>query len=76
MLKPGGVFIYSTCTINHAENEENAVWLEEYLGLRRESIDKFLPEALHNKMTEQGMLQMLPGVQKSDGFFVARFRKA
>lgn len=76
MLKPGGVFIYSTCTINHAENEENAAWLEEHLGLRRDSIDKFLPAALRNRMTEQGMLQMLPGVQKTDGFFVARFIKA
>ncbi|MCC8020224.1 MAG: rRNA cytosine-C5-methylase [Rikenellaceae bacterium] len=25
-LKPGGVLIYSTCTFNRTENEENAVW--------------------------------------------------
>lgn len=75
MLKPGGAFIYSTCTINHAENEENVMWLEEHLGLRRDSLNKFLPETLKNKMTEQGMLQMLPGIQESDGFFVARLLK-
>lgn len=75
LLKPGGVMIYSTCTINHAENEENVQWMEENLGLVKESLDGYLPEELCNKMTAQGMLQMLPGIQKSDGFFVARLRK-
>jgi 16S rRNA (cytosine967-C5)-methyltransferase len=75
MLKPGGTFIYSTCTINRAENEENVQWLENELGLVRESLNPYLPESLCNRMTETGMLQMLPGIQKSDGFFVARLRK-
>lgn len=75
LLKPGGVMIFSTCTVNHAENEENVQWMEENLGLMRESLDGYLPEELCNKMTSQGMLQMLPGIQKSDGFFVARLRR-
>lgn len=75
MLRKGGVFLYSTCTICEKENEENVIWLEEHCGLRRESLDSFLPECLRNKMTAEGMLQMLPGIHKSDGFFVARFRK-
>lgn len=75
MLKPGGTLIYSTCTINHGENEENVYWLEEHLGLKRDSLDDYIPESLKNKMTAEGMLQMLPGVQKSDGFFVARLIK-
>ena len=75
LLKPGGVMIFSTCTVNHAENEENVQWMEENLGLMRESLDGYLPEELRNKMTGRGMLQMLPGIQKSDGFFVARLRK-
>lgn len=75
MLKPGGILIYSTCTINREENEENVRWMEEYLGLKRESLDDCLPQKLQNKMTAEGMLQMLPGVQKSDGFFVARMKK-
>ena len=54
---------------------ENVMWLEEHCGLKRESLDAFLPEELQNKMTAQGMIQMLPGIHKSDGFFVARFRK-
>ena len=75
MLKPGGTFIYSTCTINKKENEENVLWLQEKLGLKLSSLDEYIPESLHNKMTAEGMLQMLPGVQKSDGFFVARLIK-
>ncbi|MCH5252733.1 MAG: 16S rRNA (cytosine(967)-C(5))-methyltransferase RsmB [Lachnospiraceae bacterium] len=75
MLKRGGVFLYSTCTINRKENEENVVWLEEHCDLKRSSLDEFLPETLKNKMTKEGMLQMLPGLQKSDGFFVARLIK-
>lgn len=75
LLKPGGVMIYSTCTIHHAENEENVMWMEENLGLERESLDEYLPEILRNRMTAQGMLQMVPGIQQSDGFFVARLKK-
>ncbi len=75
LLKPGGVMIYSTCTIHHAENEENVMWMEEKLGLERESLDEYLPEILRNRMTAQGMLQMIPGIQQSDGFFVARLKK-
>lgn len=75
MLRPGGVLIYSTCTINKEENEENVSFLENSCQLIKESLDAYLPEVLHNKMTAEGMLQMLPGIHKSDGFFVARFRK-
>lgn len=75
MLKPGGVFIYSTCTINRAENEDNVQWLESRFGFVRESLDSYLPEELCSRMTAGGMLQMLPGIQESDGFFVARLRK-
>lgn len=75
LVRPGGVLIYSTCTINHEENEQNVQWLVEQTGLQPESLDPYLPESLQNKMTAKGMLQMLPGLQDSDGFFVARLVK-
>lgn len=75
MLKPGGILIYSTCTVNPAENEENARWIEEHFPLDPVSLDECLPEELKNKMTANGMLQILPGIQEGDGFFVAKFRK-
>ena len=74
-LKPGGTLIYSTCTVSPQENEENVAYLEEHFPLKRESLDEYLPESLQNKMTKEGMLQILPGVNGSDGFFVARLVK-
>jgi len=31
-LKPGGILIYSTCTFNEEENEDNVQWIEDCLG--------------------------------------------
>lgn len=75
MLRPGGTFVYSTCTINPQENEEMAEWIVNHLPLLPVSLDAYLPEKLQNKMTCRGMLQILPGIQKGDGFFVAKFVK-
>ncbi len=72
-VKPGGVLVYSTCTVNARENEEIAAWIAENLPFEPVSLDEYLPKALQNGMTKRGMLQILPGIQKSDGFFVAKF---
>jgi len=32
-VKPGGILIYSTCTVNRMENEENAKWLKDNYNL-------------------------------------------
>ena len=31
-LKPGGLLVYSTCTLNTLEDEENVAWIAEELG--------------------------------------------
>lgn len=33
-LKPGGFLIYSTCTFNTSENEDNVLWMEKEFGLK------------------------------------------
>ena len=75
LLQPGGTLVYSTCTINPGENEEMAEWLVANFPLQKESLDPYLPPVLHSEATVKGTLQLLPGVHRSDGFFIARFRK-
>ena len=75
-VKSRGVLIFSTCTIAKEENEENMMWfLNNHPAFRLESLDPYLPEELHCKTTALGYLQLLPGVHKTDGFFIARFRR-
>jgi 16S rRNA (cytosine967-C5)-methyltransferase len=74
-LKPGGVLIYSTCTINSDENEDNVRFITDSLKLQPESIDTYLPEKLQCETSKQGYLQLLPNKSGVDGFFISRFRK-
>lgn len=74
-LKPGGVLIYSTCTINPEENEENVRFITDTLKLKPESLDTYLPEKLQCETSKQGYLQLLPNKTGVDGFFISRFRK-
>ena len=73
-LKRGGVLIYSTCTINRAENEDNAAWIEKELGLQPEDLAAYLPDNIPG--IQNNMIQLLPHVHGTDGFFISRFRKA
>lgn len=74
-VKPGGVVMYSTCTVHRAENEEQAAWMCREFPLVPESLNPCLPEALRCEKAERGMLQLVPGVHDCDGFFLARFRR-
>ncbi len=74
-VKPGGVMIYSTCTIGADENQMNVKWFLENYPFRLESIDSYLSEELHSKTTKGGYLQLLPGIHQSDGFFLARLKR-
>ena len=56
-VKENGTVIYSTCTIDRAENEENAAWIE-----------REFPE-----LSLVAMKQMLPGEAGNDGFFISKF---
>ena len=74
-VKPDGTLIFSTCTIAREENEENVLWFLKNYPFRLESLDPYIPEELHCKSTKLGYLQLLPGIHKTDGFFIARFRR-
>lgn len=74
-VKPGGTLLYSTCTIHKAENEDMVSYITEKYPFKMESLNEYLPRELWSETTQKGFLQLLPGVQESDGFFMARFKR-
>lgn len=72
-LKEGGVLIYSTCTINRGENEEIAAFIEKELGFTADPLAPHLPAGIPG--IDGHMLQLLPHIHGTDGFFLARFIK-
>ncbi|WP_198555830.1 16S rRNA (cytosine(1407)-C(5))-methyltransferase RsmF [Rahnella sp. AA] len=75
-LKPGGVLVYSTCTLNAQENQQVCQWLlDTYASaVETESLEDLFDGA-HKAVTQEGYLHVFPQVYDSEGFFVARFRK-
>ena len=72
-VKPGGTLVYSTCTVNPAENMDNVHWfMEQYPEFTLDDIRGKLCPELRDSVMENGCIQLLPGVHKSDGFFIAR----
>lgn len=74
LVKKGGTLIYSTCTTNKEENEENYQWLLENFSLKPVSLSGLLPSQIVGNTAEQGYVQLLPGIHKADGFFISRFQ--
>ena len=78
-LKPGGVLVYSTCTLNKKENEEVLEWALENLELKLLDINLDLREKLQrfndgvNKEISKA-IRILPS-KNMEGFFIAKFKK-
>ena len=71
-LKKDGILIYSTCTYNREENEENVSWMETELGaeLLRLNTDAF-PEIT---VSDKGY-RFFPHKTRGEGFFLSVLRK-
>lgn len=74
-VKPGGYLLYSTCTINPTENDDNFRWIQENYPFRSVDIRPWLPEALRTESAAGGSLQLLPGVHDSDGFYLTALQR-
>lgn len=69
-VKPGGRLIFSTCTVNKTENDENVKWIEENLPFKLKSLEGIIPKELGGK---DGFVQIFPGQYGMDGFFISSF---
>lgn len=71
-VRPGGVLLYSTCTLVRRENEGV---VEKFLKENPEFYTE--PLALPGEFGENttGMLTLVPGEQDTDGFFICRLRR-
>ncbi len=71
-VKPGGVLMYSTCTVLRRENEEVVkAFLEQNPDFSPEPLS--LPPVFPKN--ETGMLTLVPGEYDTDGFFICRLRR-
>lgn len=81
LVRPGGVLVYSTCTIEKDENEQQVSrFLQDHPEFE---LDRNWPEAILDQLKEAGVIdgqfngqaQLLPQHFDSDGFFIARMVK-
>lgn len=75
-LAPGGVMVYSTCTLNAQENQQVVHQLLATYGdaVSVEPLGDLFPQA-QLALTPEGFLHVFPQIYDSEGFFVARLRK-
>ena len=77
-LVPGGLFIYSTCTFNTKENEENVQWMVDELGAMPLSVDTDPEWNITGSLLsgfDVPVYRFIPGLTQGEGLFMAVMRK-
>ena len=72
-VRAGGILVYSTCTLNPAENEEQ---IKKFLKRNPKFTLVNAKEILPSDFVVEGMFKTLPFKHDMDGAFAAKMRKA
>ena len=83
-LRPGGILVYSTCTFNAHENEENIAWIlkhydAELIEIPVEKEWNITSSLIGNPLNDGRkfpVYRFIPGLTKGEGLFMAIIRKA
>lgn len=69
-VKKDGILVYSTCTLNKAENQDNvSKFLEENKDFT------YVDFEVNNIKSQNGYYTFMPHINETDGFFVAKFKR-
>lgn len=76
-LKPGGLLIYSTCTFNREENEDNVRWIADELGAEILPVEVKEEWGITGNLTgtDFPVYRFLPHKTIGEGLFLAVLRK-
>jgi 16S rRNA C967 or C1407 C5-methylase (RsmB/RsmF family) len=77
-LAPGGILIYSTCTFNTKENEENVRWIMENYDAEVLEIPTDPSWNITGSLLsgfDAPVFRFIPGITQSEGLFMAVFKK-
>lgn len=77
-LRPGGILVYSTCTFNTKENEENVKWIAETLGASFLPVDTDADWGITGSLSDgftAPVYRFIPGRTRGEGLFMAVLRK-
>lgn len=79
-LKPGGILVYSTCTLNKEENEDIVLWAISNFSLELQNItltdikNSYKGFKINNKFELEKTIRIIPS-DYMEGFYIAKFKK-